>query len=81
MPIKRFGTVTKDVILDPTLSDNAARIYSALCTYAGKQRTCFPTIATLAENTGKHRRTVQRALKELEVKNYVRRKGRIYTVD
>jgi DNA-binding MarR family transcriptional regulator len=61
---------------DSDLSLRAKGVYALLCTYANTNRTCFPKIATLAEVSGVDRRTIERAIKELEHKSYVKRDGR-----
>lgn len=72
----KFGVVHTEVIRDPDLSLRAKGIYALLCTFANKERVCFPNINTLSELAGVSRRTTQRTLKELEDKKYVNRKGR-----
>jgi len=76
----KFGVVHTEVIQDPTLSLRAKGVYSLLTTYADKKRNCYPAISTLAELSGVSRRTIERTLKELEEKNYVTRKGRVFTL-
>ena len=73
----RFGIVSKDVLTDQELSLRAKAVYSILCTYANKERTCFPLIATIADTASVHPNTIKRAIKELKEKNYIRREGRL----
>ena len=48
----------------------------ALSYYVNPEGECWPGVDTIARDTGRHRRTVQRALRTLEVLGYVRtRKG------
>ncbi len=68
--------VHTEVIRDPDLSLRAKGMYALLCTFADKERMCFPSIKTLSELSGVTRRTTERTLKELEEKNYVKREGR-----
>lgn len=81
MANKRFGMVHSDVIYDPDLSIRAKGIYSVLCTFADRSRRCYPSIKTISELSGVSRRTVERIIKELEEKNYVTRKGRVFTLN
>ena len=73
----KFGIVSHEVITDPELSLRSKAIYSMLCTYANKERTCFPSIATLADTGGVHQNTIKRGIKELKDKNYIKREGRL----
>jgi DNA-binding IclR family transcriptional regulator len=72
----KFGVVHTEVIRDPGLSLRAKGLYALLCTFADKERMCFPSIKTLSELSGVTRRTTERTLNELEEKNYVKREGR-----
>ena len=67
----KFGVVTKDVMQDPNLSLQAKGVYGLLATFASKDRTCFPSTTHLAELSGVHKRTIERALVELKKKGYV----------
>ena len=53
---KIFGIVTKDVLDDPELSIQAKGLYSLLCTYANKNRECFPSISLLADQLNLNKR-------------------------
>ena len=74
----KFGIVSHKVITDPELSLSAKGIYSLLCTYANKNRTCYPTISTLADSAGVSMSTIDRAIKELKFKNYIKREGKLF---
>lgn len=78
--IERFGIVKANVMQDPDLSVNAKVVYALLCTFANKQRECHPSPTHLAELLNVSRRTVERGVNELKIKEYVRKDGRIYTV-
>jgi DNA-binding MarR family transcriptional regulator len=80
MADKKFGVVHLEVIQDPGLSLRAKGLYALLCTYANKNRECYPSITTLSEISGVTRRTIERTLKELEDKHYVTRNGKIFIV-
>ena len=80
MDIDKFGIVNDKVIGDPELSLQAKGIYSILCTYANKNRKCFPSIATIADTANVSQRTVDRKIKELKNKNYVRRSGKFLII-
>jgi predicted transcriptional regulator len=72
-----FGTVTGKVAFDPTLSDNAVRIYVALVMHRNSEdNTCFPSNETLARYTGKSVATVKRGLAELVEKRIIKRTDR-----
>ncbi len=74
----KFGIISHAVITDPELSLQAKAIYSMLCVYANKRRTCYPSIATLADTAGVSCRTVDRSIQELKNKNYIKREGRLF---
>lgn len=80
MSKKKFGIVIQEVIKDPDLSLKAKGLYSLLCCYANKERECWPKIDTLAEFSGVSRRTIERSLKELENKNYIKRNRGFYKI-
>lgn len=71
-----FGIVNKKVLHDPELSIQAKGLYSLLCTYADKNRTCYPSINTLADLSNKSIRTISELIKELKEKKYLQRSGR-----
>jgi len=73
----KFGIVNQDVLQDPELSIQAKGLYSLLCTYADKNRQCFPSISTLADHCNKSVRTVSYLIEELKAKGYVKRRGRV----
>lgn len=77
---KKFGIVNEEVVKDPGLSLRAKGLYALLSSYANKNRTCYPKINTLAEFSGVSRRSVERALNELEQKGYVTREGKTFTL-
>lgn len=76
----RFGIVNREVITDPNLSIGAKALYSVLCCYANKQRTCFPSISTLADDIGSSQSSIDRWIKELKTYKYVKRIGRKLTI-
>ena len=76
----KFGIVSHEVISDPDLSMQAKAVYSMLSIYANKQRECFPLITTLADTAGVSCSTIDRAIKELKSKNYIKRKGRKFKI-
>lgn len=73
---KQFGIVSKDILTDPELSMQAKAVYAILCTYCNKERTCFPSISTIADLCDVNPRTISRKIKELKEKGYITRKGR-----
>ena len=74
--MESFGIVNKDVVTDPELSIQAKGVYAIICTFANKNRSCFPSINTIADLANTHPRTISRKLKELSSKGYIKRKGR-----
>jgi DNA-binding MarR family transcriptional regulator len=72
----RFGIVSRDVITEPDLSLQAKAVYSILACYANKQRSCFPSISTLANDLNVSQRTIKRLIKELKEQGYAKRVGR-----
>jgi DNA-binding transcriptional regulator YhcF (GntR family) len=77
---KQFGIVSKDILTDPELSMQAKAVYAILCTYCNKERTCFPSINTIADLCDVNPRTISRKLKELKQKGYIKRIGRKFYV-
>lgn len=74
--MERFGIVNSNVVTDPELSLQAKGLYALLCTYANKNRTCFPSISTLADLCDVNPSTIHRILNKLKEKGYVKRVGR-----
>jgi DNA-binding MarR family transcriptional regulator len=72
----RFGIVSKDVLDDPQLSIQAKGLYSLLCTYANKERECFPSRNTLADQLNVSVRYIDTLIKELKTIGYIQRIGR-----
>jgi DNA-binding transcriptional regulator YhcF (GntR family) len=77
---KQFGIVSKDIVTDPELSMQAKAVYAILCTYCNKERTCFPSINTIADLCDVNPRTISRKIKELKQKGYIKRVGRKFYV-
>jgi DNA-binding MarR family transcriptional regulator len=73
---ERFGLVRADVMQDPEISLTAKGVYALLCTFADRDGMCFPTVAKLAECSGVSKRTIERAVGELQQKKYVKRERR-----
>ena len=74
--MEAFGIVNKDVVTDPELSIQAKGVYAVICTYADKNRSCFPSINTIADLCDVHPITIHRKIKELKEKGYIKRNGR-----
>ncbi len=74
--IFKFGIVNKDVLTDPDLSLTAKAVYSMLSTYANKNRMGYPSVDTLANIGGCSQSTIARSIRELKIKNYIKREGR-----
>lgn len=75
-----FGIVTKDIMTDPELSLQAKGLYAILCTYANKQRQCYPSLNTLSDISNKSVSQVSAYIKELKNKGYITRKGKVLTL-
>lgn len=73
--ITRFGIVNYDIMSDPELSMQAKALYSVLSCYANKERVCWPATSTLADICGTSVSTVDRKIKELKDKGYIKRIG------
>ncbi len=69
----RFGIVKYTVLSDTNLSIQAKGLYSLLCTYADKNRTCYPSSSHLADLLNVSQRYIFKLLKELKANNYVKR--------
>jgi DNA-binding MarR family transcriptional regulator len=81
MKQSKFGLVDADVIQDSELSLRAKAIYALLCTYANRNRECYPSVSSLCNRTGVSRRTMERILKELTDKNYVTRRNKVFILN
>ena len=77
---EKFGIVYQKVVSDPELSLQAKGLYALICTYANKERTCFPSINTLADLCDVNPSTVHRILNKLKEKGYIKRIGRKFLV-
>jgi len=76
----RFGIVKHKVCTDPELSVQAKGLYAVLCCYANKNRLCWPSISTLADDTGSSQSSVKRWIKELKSYKYIKRIGNKLTI-
>jgi DNA-binding MarR family transcriptional regulator len=72
----KFGIVNQEVISDPSLTIQAKGLYSLLSCYADKERSCFPSLSTLADALNVTPDTVSRYIRELKAHNYIKRVGR-----
>ncbi len=72
----KFGIVNHKVISDPSLTIQAKGLYSLLSCYADKERSCFPSLSTLADTLNVTPDTVSRYIRELKAHNYIKRVGR-----
>jgi|TARA_R100000084_G_scaffold109169_1_gene74368 DNA-binding MarR family transcriptional regulator len=81
MNLDRFGIISYEVISDPEISLQAKGIYSILCLFADKNRSCYPSISTIADLADVSQRTVARKILELKNAKYIKRKNnKIYLV-
>lgn len=81
MKQSRYGFVDADVIQNSELSLRARAVYALLCTYADKDRRCYPSVATLCDRADVSRRTMERILKELQTNGYVRRNNKVFVIN
>jgi DNA-binding transcriptional regulator YhcF (GntR family) len=77
---RKFGIVYQEVVSDPELCLQAKGLYALICTYANKERTCFPSIDTLADVCDVNPSTIHRNLNKLKEKGYIKRIGRKFLV-
>ena len=73
---KRFGIVKDLVMSDPSLSIQAKGLYALLSCYADKNRSCYPSLSTLADNLNVTPDSVSRYIRELKANKYIKRVGR-----
>lgn len=73
-----FGKVSRSVIENPAISLGAKTVYSLLTCYMSKQRTCYPSVKTIAESLDIGESTVKRYLRELVQHNIIERSPREY---
>lgn len=71
-----FTIVPNCVLLNPSLSANATRLFSVLAHFAGKSANCWPGQERLAATLGVSERTIRDARKELEGEGLVRTQRR-----
>lgn len=68
-----FCICSNSVLRDRSIPDGVLRVYSVLCSYAGRSDLCFPSEATIADTCGISVRQVQRDLKILEQRGLIER--------
>jgi DNA-binding MarR family transcriptional regulator len=73
---KRFGIVMNQVITDPNLTIQAKGLYALLSCYADKNRSCYPSLSTLADNLNVTPDSISRYIRELKANKYIKRVGR-----
>ena len=56
----RFGIISYKVMSDPSITLQAKGIYAILCLFADKNRSCYPSISTIADLADVSQRTVSR---------------------
>jgi DNA-binding MarR family transcriptional regulator len=82
-----WAKVPLSILCDSSISSNAVRVWAALATFNG-YREKYPTVATIGARSGVSKRSVQMALRELEVSGYLavdggrggRGRGNVYTL-
>ena len=62
----RFGIISYEVMSDPSITLQAKGIYAILCLFADKNRSCYPSISTIADLADVSQRTVSRKIAELK---------------
>ncbi|ADU21917.1 MULTISPECIES: helix-turn-helix domain-containing protein [Ruminococcus] len=63
-------------IYDTDLPHRAITVFCYLCDRSNKKGECFPSSRTIAKDLNISRRTVFRALNDLEKEGFIKRKGR-----
>ena len=63
-----FIMVENEFVNSPNLTAIEKMVFMSLCTYAGKQNSCFPGQTGVAKNLGLSRSCVNNAVKSLELK-------------
>lgn len=76
-PKYRFGIVSYSVISDPEVSTNAKIVYTVLAVHCNKNRTCFPSMGTMADMLNVSYSTVWRSMNELKNKKCIKRNAKI----
>ena len=66
-------------IYDTALPHRAISVYCYLCDRANKKGQCWPSTKTIAKDLNISRRTVFKALNDLENDGFIRRIGRLRT--
>lgn len=64
------------VITDPSLTIQAKGLYALLSCYADKNRSCYPSLSTLADNLNVTPDSISRYIRELKANKYIKRVGR-----
>ena len=72
----RFGIISYEVMSDPSITLQAKGIYAILCLFADKNRSCYPSISTIADLADVSQRTVSRKIAELKEAKYIKRSNR-----
>jgi|TARA_B100001758_G_scaffold247851_1_gene267735 DNA-binding MarR family transcriptional regulator len=72
----RFGIISYKVMSDPSITLQAKGIYAILCLFADKNRSCYPSISTIADLADVSQRTVSRKIAELKDAKYIKRSNR-----
>ncbi|GHU81131.1 transcriptional regulator [Clostridia bacterium] len=65
-----------DSVYAAELPHRAVSVYMYLRNRAGKDKSCFPSIGTIARDLSLSKRTVERALADLERAGFLRREAR-----
>lgn len=65
-----------DSVYATGLPHRAVAVYMYLRNRANKDKSCFPAVGTIAKDLSLSKRTVYRALDDLEQKGYVKRSAR-----
>ena len=77
---RKFGIVYQEVESDTELCLHAKGLYALICSYSNKERTCFPSIETLADLCDVNPSTIHRNINKLKEKGYIKRIGRKFLV-
>ena len=68
----RFSQVPAEAVLDKDLTETDFRVLSIIGLYLNRDKEAWPMQSTIADQLGKSSTTVNRAIKRLEAKGYIR---------
>lgn len=70
----KFTTLFDHVWQDPRLTKHGVLVYLALCSFANKERTCFPGFRTIARVAKLSMSSTQSGVRELQAAGFIKRR-------